>query len=98
MRTSVGFLSLFLASCAATPPPTTVVPEDRGTAPVSGAEHYRAAEAAAAPLPAAREDVVVENIHGIEVRDPYRWMEKGGDEMTAWLDAQGKRSRAVFDA
>src|SRR5687767_6312462 len=95
MRTSVGFLSLFLASCAAAPPAPPVV---RGAAPASGAERYRAAEAAAAPLPAAREDVVVENIHGIEVRDPYRWMEKGGEEMNAWLEAQGKRSRAVFDA
>lgn len=40
----------------------------------------------------------METIHGVEVRDPYRWMEKGGPEMTAWLEAQGKRSRAVFDA
>lgn len=30
-----------------------------------------------------------ETVQGIKVSDPYRWMESGGDEYTAWLKAQG---------
>src|SRR5688500_6166357 len=86
MRRSIGFLAFLLASCAATPPPHPVAPS-----PVT-------ASIEVPPAPPARVDAVVENLHGIEVRDPYRWMEKGGEEMNAWLEAQGKRSRAVFDA
>src|SRR5687767_12040991 len=84
MRISIGFLTVLLAACTTSrpAPPDMCEPISMITPPGP---------------PAARTEVVVENIHGIEVRDPYRWMEKGGPEMDAWLDAQGKHARAVFD-
>jgi prolyl oligopeptidase len=39
---------------------------------------------------------VVETHHGREVTDPYRWMEADSPEMTAWLEAQDRRARAVL--
>ncbi|MDQ4085127.1 MAG: prolyl oligopeptidase family serine peptidase [Actinomycetota bacterium] len=39
--------------------------------------------------PAARRDDLVEDVHGIAVPDPYRWLEHGDSADTAtWLDAQ----------
>lgn len=51
--------------------------------------------------PATRREELVENLHGIAVADPYRWLEgdgDDGDEVAAWVDAQNRRSRAVLDA
>jgi len=79
-------LVLLLVSCSTAVAPPAAPP---GTAP---------AEVTVAPAPAARVAEVAEQHHGFTVRDPYRWMEAGGDEFNAWLDAHGKRSRAVFDA
>ncbi len=51
------------------------------------------------PAPPARTDDVVEVLHGIEVADPYRWLEDDADaEVTSWCDAQNERTRAVLDA
>jgi prolyl oligopeptidase len=42
---------------------------------------------------------VVEELHGIEVRDPYRWLEDGGSpEVTAWVEAQRAFARSILDA
>jgi prolyl oligopeptidase len=45
--------------------------------------------------PATRTVDVVETIFGVELRDPYRWMEKhdNADEMLAWYRAQGAYTR-----
>jgi prolyl oligopeptidase len=49
--------------------------------------------------PAARRLDLVEVLHGIEVADPYRWLEDGEDtETIAWVSAQNERTRAVLDA
>lgn len=38
-------------------------------------------------------------LHGVEVADPYRWLEDGDDpEVRAWSSAQNERTRAVLDA
>ncbi|MBW3579568.1 MAG: prolyl oligopeptidase family serine peptidase [Actinobacteria bacterium] len=51
------------------------------------------------PPPAARVDPVVDILHGIEVADPYRWLEEGdADEIRAWTDAQNRRTREALDA
>ena len=53
--------------------------------------------------PATRVQPVRDSLHGVEVVDPYRWLEgdaKGGPvtpEVTAWTDAQLAYTRAVLD-
>ena len=42
---------------------------------------------------------VVETIHGVQVHDPYRWLEDGEDpEVRAWVAAQNAGTRAYLDA
>ena len=42
---------------------------------------------------------MVDLLHGIEVADPYRWLEDGDDAGTrAWTDAQSSRTREALDA
>ncbi len=51
---------------------------------------------AAAPT---RTENVVENIHGVAVRDPYRWLENGESaEVKAWTAEQNRRMRERLDA
>jgi prolyl oligopeptidase len=51
------------------------------------------------PPPPTRRDAVVDVLHGVEVPDPYRWLEAGDDPSTrAWIDAQNDHTRAVLDA
>ena len=51
------------------------------------------------PPPATRADGPTETLHGIEVADPYRWLEDGtSDEVRAWTTAQNERTRAALDA
>jgi prolyl oligopeptidase len=41
----------------------------------------------------------VDVCHGVEVRDPYRWLEDGeADEVRRWSEAQGRHTRAALDA
>src|SRR5688572_146488 len=51
------------------------------------------------PPPATRADGPTEVLHGIEVADPYRWLEDGSSsEVRAWTAAQNQRTRAALDA
>jgi prolyl oligopeptidase len=51
------------------------------------------------PPPAARVDDLVETLGGIEVADPYRWLEDGTSaEVRAWTTAQNDRTRTALDA
>jgi prolyl oligopeptidase len=48
-----------------------------------------APNAATADLPRTRRDEVVDVLHGVEVADPYRWLEDATDpEVRAWVDQQ----------
>jgi prolyl oligopeptidase len=52
----------------------------------------------AAPSATRTEDVV-ETIHGIEVHDPYRWLENGDSaEVKSWTEEQNRRMRERLDA
>jgi len=54
--------------------------------------------AVSAALPATRTDDVVDKIHGVEVLDPYRWLEEGESaEVNAWTAAQNQHLRAELD-
>jgi prolyl oligopeptidase len=49
--------------------------------------------------PRARRDEVVDVWHGVEVPDPYRWLEDGdAAEVAAWVRAQNDHTRALLDA
>ncbi len=51
------------------------------------------------PPPPTRRDDVVEVLHGVEVANPYRWLEDGEDPaVRAWTAAQNDRTRALLDA
>jgi protease II len=47
--------------------------------------------------PATPEHDVVENYHGREVHDPYRWLEQvGAPKVEQWIDAQNAYTDAVM--
>ncbi len=86
-----------LTACAGNPPPSPAVP---ATAPP---EATTVAPAAAPPppsarhadYPASRREAVVDRLHGVEVRDPYRWLEDPTKpEVQAWMKAQDDYARA----
>ncbi|MGH9364383.1 MAG: S9 family peptidase, partial [Thermoanaerobaculia bacterium] len=80
--------ALFFSSCSAPPPPkpATAPPALTATAtpappptPTPRAYNY----------PAAARGDVVEDYHGTQVADPYRWMDKADDPAAAaWVDAE----------
>jgi prolyl oligopeptidase len=43
-------------------------------------------------------DDVVETLHGVAVRDPYRWMEHRGPDFDAHIDAQAAHARRILAA
>ena len=52
-----------------------------------------------AAAPATRTENVVDKIHGVEVRDPYRWLEDGDSpEVQTWTAAQNRSMRERLDA
>ncbi len=55
------------------------------------------AVAAAPAPPATRTDNVKETLHGVELADPYRWLEdQRSPETRAWIDAQNKYTDSVI--
>ena len=48
--------------------------------------------------PASRVDNFREVIHGVEIIDPYRWLEEqDSPETRAWIDAQNKYTHSLLD-
>jgi prolyl oligopeptidase len=67
-------------------------------AAVVGLSAAQAPAPAAAPPPT-RVEVVVDRMHGVDVADPYRWLEDQQSPATrAWIDAQNAYTRSVLDA
>ena len=51
------------------------------------------------PPPITRVDNVKELIHGVEIVDPYRWLEdQESPETRAWIDAQNEYSHSLIDS
>lgn len=49
--------------------------------------------------PKTRTDDVVEKIHGVEIADPYRWLEdQQAPETRHWIDEENAYTRSVLDA
>ena len=56
------------------------------------------ASSAQAQVPPPRIEPVRETVNGVEIRDPYRWMERGDAEFLKWAHAEAEQSRAVLDS
>ena len=58
-----------------------------------------ARQASSAAPPPTRTDNVREVLHGVEMVDPYRWLEdQNSPETRAWIDAQNRYTRSVLDS
>lgn len=45
-----------------------------------------------------RREVVIDTLHGVEIADPYRWLEDGeSDEVRAWSAAQTERTERILE-
>jgi len=50
------------------------------------------------PYPATKKDPVVDRLHGVEVSDPYRWLEEGNSKaVQEWTEQQNAHTKAVLD-
>ncbi|TKX74838.1 S9 family peptidase [Halorubrum sp. GN11_10-6_MGM] len=47
--------------------------------------------------PETRREVVTETLHGVDVDDPYRWLEGDDDAVREWVDAQNDHVDAALD-
>jgi prolyl oligopeptidase len=82
-----------LAGCAGEVPPT-VAPAATETTMTAPAPTPPPAASALA-YPATRTVDVSDTLHGVVVKDPYRWLEDGKDaEVQAWMKAQNDLTRA----
>ncbi|ELZ39160.1 prolyl oligopeptidase family serine peptidase [Halorubrum tebenquichense] len=55
-------------------------------------------QSAPAPSPPeTRREVVTETLHGVDVDDPYRWLEGDDEAVREWTDAQNDHVDAVLD-
>ena len=51
------------------------------------------------PTPRTARDTVVDDVHGVKIADPYRWLEADTSKRVGdWTDEQNERTRAVLDA
>jgi prolyl oligopeptidase len=57
-----------------------------------------AREKKASPYPPSKTDQAVDKLHGIEIADPYRWLEDAGSpEVKEWVEKQNAYTRSVLD-
>src|SRR5262245_37185890 len=95
MHRSSFTLLLTLAALAACGPrsPSVTVPAPAPT----GSEVPVAAPAPAGPTkdyPASRRDAIVDKLHGVDVADPYRWLEDPAKpDVAAWMKAEDDYAR-----
>jgi len=48
--------------------------------------------------PETRRETVIDQLHGVTIHDPYRWLEDGQSaEVLAWTESQNRFSDSVFD-
>lgn len=49
--------------------------------------------------PTARKDAIVDNLHGVSIPDPYRWLEdQESPETRQWIEAENRCTSAVLNA
>jgi prolyl oligopeptidase len=101
MRAQPRILIAILIGCGAGHPPKESPldhPVDRGREPPSpeSAHHVPSSKQSGSSLLARREDVV-DTYHGIDVIDPYRWMESPSIEFDKWLISQNSYARRILE-
>jgi prolyl oligopeptidase len=83
------------SSSGMNPPPTAPAPVAATPAPVADGDGPAAPPAPARDYPASRREDVVAKLHGVDVHDPYRWLEDPAKpEVAAWMKAQDGYARA----
>lgn len=84
--------SAFGLACASAPKPVPA-PPPMVEAPAAAPEPVVKLPA----LPATRAEAIVDTLHGVEVKDPYRWLEDAkSPEVQAWMQGQDAAARAVL--
>jgi prolyl oligopeptidase len=64
----------------------------------SSALFLHAREKKPSPYPPTKTDQVVETVHGVQIADPYRWLEDAkSPEVKQWVEKQNAYSRSVLD-
>ena len=64
----------------------------------AGVAHPQSSPSSVPAPPPTRQDNVVDKIHGVEIVDPYRWLEdQDGDETRKWVAAQNAYTHALLD-
>jgi len=62
-------------------------------------ERFARAQAFSLSPPATRQDTVKELIHGVEIVDPYRWLEDQESlETRQWIDTQNRYAHRLLDS
>jgi prolyl oligopeptidase len=86
-----------MAACSASPSKVTRHPEERTVAVTP--DEARPPAVPRFGYPESARGPVVEVLHGVTVRDPYRWLEDTESaETRAWIDAQNRVTRAYLEA
>ena len=98
MKRALVPFAFLVAACGAEPPPAAPMPAAPPPPPPTAS-----APAAPAPspgglaYPAARRDDQVDDLHGVKVPDPYRWLEDGkSDEVKKGVDDEDALARGYL--
>ncbi len=90
-RPLVLALVVGMVACGTAPPPAAL-PVSKNPRPEPPAEARRFS------YPESPEGSVLEELHGVPVRDPYRWLEDSNSgETQAWIAAQNRLTRGYLD-
>jgi len=92
-------LALLVSACspAAPPPPPIVTPHP--TKPEAAAAPAPQPESRKMGYPESRAEAVVEQLYGVSVEDPYRWLEDAkADEVRKWMASQDAFARQRLHA
>jgi len=91
------FWLLLVAACGGTAT-TPMIPVDLPAQQVTAPPKVATPEPPAMPKhpwPATRTDAIVDTVHGLQLPDPYRWLEdEKSPEVQAWMTAQDEYARA----